>query len=208
MVRVSSSATVTTERLLLSPMAAGDLAELFPIFHDPQGWVHDPAGRHLTVATTAAFIERAAARWPTDGQSYWTVRLRSTGEVIGMGGVQRHSNGGWNLAYRIAHQHWGHGYATEVSLLPSRRPTWRTTPSRSSPGSSNQRCITPRRRKTRTGQLRRTGRHQRRTAQTGLRRPPARPGQPSRVGMSSEYEHPFTGLTASGAIGPSSSSIS
>src|SRR5207248_7679018 len=101
--------------LLLSPMAPGDRGELYPIFHDPQGWTYDPTGRHLSVSTTAAFIDRAAARWQTDGQSYWTVRLRSTGEVIGMGGIQRHSSGGWNLAYRIAFEHWGQGYATEVS---------------------------------------------------------------------------------------------
>jgi RimJ/RimL family protein N-acetyltransferase len=117
MVTVNGSENVTTERLLLSPMAPGDLAELFPIFHNPQGWTHDPAGRHLTVGTSRAFIERAAAKWQRDGQSYWTVRLRSSGEVIGMGGVQRHSSGGWNLAYRIAWQHWGHGYATEIGAV-------------------------------------------------------------------------------------------
>ena len=106
--------TVTTQRLLLAPMAPGDLDELVPIFHDPQGWSHDPAGRHLDVTTTADFIKRAAARWPTHGLSYWTVRLGSTGAVIGMGGAQRHATGAWNLAYRIDHGHWGHGYATEV----------------------------------------------------------------------------------------------
>src|SRR3954447_6801327 len=114
MTSMTHSDIVTTDRLLLSPMAAGDLGDLFPIFHDPQGWAHDPAGRHLTVGTSAAFIERAAARWQRDRQSYWTVRLRSTGEVIGMGGVQRHSSGGWNLAYRVAGEHWGQGFATEV----------------------------------------------------------------------------------------------
>jgi RimJ/RimL family protein N-acetyltransferase len=111
---VTTDDATTTERLLLQPMAPADLDALYPIFHDPLGWVHDPDGRHLTVETTASFIDRAAARWPNEGLSYWTVRLRNTGEVIGMGGVQRHKTGSWNLAYRFDAGHWGHGYATEV----------------------------------------------------------------------------------------------
>ncbi|BEP15700.1 GNAT family protein [Acidothermaceae bacterium B102] len=105
---------VTTQRLRLSPMAPGDLDELWPIFNEPRGWVHDPGSRHLTIETTASFISRAEARWPNDGLSYWTVRLRETGEVLGMGGAQRHKTGSWNLAYRFDVAHWGHGYATEV----------------------------------------------------------------------------------------------
>ncbi len=114
MADVTSLTDTFTLRLRLSPMAAGDLDELFPMFNDPQGWTHDPAGRHLTRETTAAFLGRAAARWPKDGLSYWTVRLRGTDEALGMGGVQRHASGCWNLAYRFAVAHWGHGYATEV----------------------------------------------------------------------------------------------
>ena len=114
MMPVSNSEDVTTQRLLLSPMSQSDLGELFPIFHDPAGWVHDPAGRHLSIVASAAFMDRAAARWPKDGLSYWTVRLRDTGEVAGMGGVQRHKTGSWNLAYRLRADHWGRGYATEV----------------------------------------------------------------------------------------------
>jgi RimJ/RimL family protein N-acetyltransferase len=97
-------------------MAPADLGDLFRIFHDPIGWAHEPEGRHLTIETTAAFIDRATARWTNDGLSYWTVRLRETGEVIGMGGVQRHKTGSWNLAYRFDAGHWGHGYATEVGV--------------------------------------------------------------------------------------------
>jgi RimJ/RimL family protein N-acetyltransferase len=61
------------------------------------------------------WIERAAARWRTDGLSYWSVRLRDDGSTIGVGGVQRHPDGSWNLYYRFAPAHWGKGFATELS---------------------------------------------------------------------------------------------
>jgi RimJ/RimL family protein N-acetyltransferase len=111
---VSYPRIVVTERLDLRPMTSDDLALLFPIFSDPAGWWFDPDSRHWDIDTTRGFIERAAARWDRDGLSYWTVRCRDGGDVIGLGGAQRHSSGSWNLNYRLATSAWGHGYATEL----------------------------------------------------------------------------------------------
>lgn len=104
-----------TERLDLRPVSVDDLDVLFAINSDPRTWAHDPGGRHPSPERTAAWIERAAARWTTDGLSYWTARLRSDGTTVGVGGVQRHAGGGWNLYYRLAPSAWGQGYATELS---------------------------------------------------------------------------------------------
>jgi RimJ/RimL family protein N-acetyltransferase len=104
-----------TERLDLCAVSMADLAALFAINSDPETWRHDPDGRHITADQTRVWIDRAAARWRTDGLSYWSVRLRSDGSTIGVGGVQRHASGGWNLYYRFAPSSWGHGYATEMS---------------------------------------------------------------------------------------------
>ncbi|MFE0461948.1 GNAT family N-acetyltransferase [Kitasatospora sp. NPDC058965] len=106
---------VLTERLDLTAVHQGDLDPLYRINADPGGWGHDPAGRHLEPATTREWIARAAARWADDGLSYWTVRLRGTPEVIGIGGVQLTGRGNWNLFYRLDTAHWGHGYATEIA---------------------------------------------------------------------------------------------
>lgn len=97
-------------------MAVADAAELFPILSDPEGWWYEPERRHVDLATTTAYAERAAARWPTDGLSYWTARKLSDGTVIGLGGAQRHRSGSWNLSYRIASAEQGNGFGTELAL--------------------------------------------------------------------------------------------
>ena len=105
---------MTTPRLQLDLISVSDLGALVPIFHDAAGWWYDPAGRHVDVARTKTWIHKAAGRWSVDGLSYWTVRLTDTSEVIGVGGVQRHATGSWNLYYRLSTASWGCGYATEV----------------------------------------------------------------------------------------------
>ncbi|MEP9384451.1 GNAT family N-acetyltransferase [Nocardioides sp. KR10-350] len=110
-----STRHVLTERLDLRPMAPEDAEVLFPILSDPRIWWYDPELRHTDLEQTRAYAVRAADRW-TPGPSYWTVRLRASGEVIGSGGVQRHEPTSWNLNYRIAPAAQGHGYATELAL--------------------------------------------------------------------------------------------
>ena len=94
---------------------AGDLEELFPIFSDPDGWWYDPGSRHTGPAVTRAWLERAAARFASDGLSYWTARRRDTGAVIGVGGAQRQRTGAWNLNYRLTSTEQGRGFATELA---------------------------------------------------------------------------------------------
>ncbi|MEV7776707.1 GNAT family N-acetyltransferase [Kitasatospora sp. NPDC088351] len=107
---------VGTDRLELRAVCADDLAALFEINTDPRTWSHLPEGRHREEGTTLAWIERAARRWESDGLSYWTARLRTDGTVVGVGGAQlQTATGYWNLYYRLAPAHWGHGYATEIS---------------------------------------------------------------------------------------------
>jgi ribosomal-protein-alanine N-acetyltransferase len=78
---------VLTDRLeLRSPDPHGDLADLFPIFSDPGGWWYDPVSRHLSPERTTEWLTRAAARFETDGLSYWTVRRRDHGTISGVGG--------------------------------------------------------------------------------------------------------------------------
>jgi len=105
---------VLTERLDLRPTAEADAAALYPIMSDERGWWFDPVNRHDEPERTRAFAARAEERW-AEGLSYWTVRERERGAVIGIGGAQRHASGAWNLSYRIATEAWGRGYATELA---------------------------------------------------------------------------------------------
>ena len=106
---------VLTDRLeLRCPDPRGDLDDLFPIFSDPDGWWYDPGSRHIDPEQTRDWLTRAAARFETDGLSYWTVRRRDNGVIIGVGGAQRQRTRAWNLNYRVATAHQGLGFATEI----------------------------------------------------------------------------------------------
>lgn len=106
---------VLTERLdLRRPDPEDDLEDLFAIFSDPGGWWYDPASRHTERDRTRKWLSRAASRFDSDGLSYWTVRLRNDGSIIGVGGAQRQRTRAWNLNYRIATSHQGEGFATEL----------------------------------------------------------------------------------------------
>lgn len=106
---------VLTERLALRRTdPATDLDDLFPIFSDPDGWWYDPDSRHTTRGRTEMWLTRAAERFGQDGLSYWTVRRRDTGAIIGVGGAQRQSTRAWNLNYRLGSAHQGQGFATEL----------------------------------------------------------------------------------------------
>ena len=106
---------VLTQRLNLRETdPVDDVDELFAIFSDPTGWWYDPAGRHSDREQTRAWLTRAAARFASDGLSYWTVRRRDTAAVIGVGGAQRQRTRAWNLNYRLADIQQGYGFATEL----------------------------------------------------------------------------------------------
>ncbi len=106
---------VSTERLELRAVGPEDLDDLYTLNSDPDVWGHEPEGRHTDPGVTRDWIGRCTPRWESDGLSYWTARHRDTGELIGVGGVQRQNPGFWNVYYRLVRVHWGEGYATELS---------------------------------------------------------------------------------------------
>ena len=78
-----------------------------------------PRDRRKTPEDSRAWIERFSARWAVSGLGYWTVRLRATSEVIGVGGADRRPRF-WNLCYLLDQSCWGRGYATELALAAQR----------------------------------------------------------------------------------------
>jgi RimJ/RimL family protein N-acetyltransferase len=108
-----------TDRLDLRAISVADADALYRITGDPRNRVYIPGGAHDSVATTRAWIERFSARWDTNAIGYWTVRLRTTDEAIGIGGVDRRQDF-WNLYYLLDSAHWGRGYATELAQAAQR----------------------------------------------------------------------------------------
>jgi RimJ/RimL family protein N-acetyltransferase len=105
---------VLTDRLDLRAVHETDVGAVHRLTSDPVHSDHVPGGLHETPESTRAWIERFRGRWDITGLSYWTVRLRATGEVIGIGGAERRP-GFWNLFYLLDSSFWGNGYATELA---------------------------------------------------------------------------------------------
>ncbi|HET9074691.1 MAG TPA: GNAT family protein [Solirubrobacteraceae bacterium] len=104
-----------TERLeLWRPDPERDLADAFVLMSDPRSWEHAPALRHAAPEVKRGWLQRAAGRWQEDSLSYWIARSRADGAFVGMGGVQRHVTGSWNLLYRVSVPWRRRGLAVEI----------------------------------------------------------------------------------------------
>ena len=106
---------ILTERLRLSRPLASDLDAVFAIQSDPRVWTHYPSLRHTDSAQSLAMIDRWRRSWAEAGLGSWVARLRDTGEIVGNGGCTLLGGEVWNLGYRIAADHHGHGLATELA---------------------------------------------------------------------------------------------
>jgi RimJ/RimL family protein N-acetyltransferase len=112
-------AETTTERLLLRAWREGDVDAVFALHQDEEMSRFIPTG---PLRTREAARERLALwleDWSKRGVGYWAMERREApGVVVGVGGVRHKELEGrtvLNLAYRLAPQLWGAGYATEVS---------------------------------------------------------------------------------------------
>lgn len=103
-----------TDRLDLRAMTQDDSELLHPIISADHNRRYIPAEPEQSPADTRAWVERFSGRWAGHGLGYWTVRLRATGAVIGVGGAGRRP-AFWNLYYLIDQNHRGHRYATELA---------------------------------------------------------------------------------------------
>lgn len=108
-------ARVTTERLVLTAAGEADLAEVHAVNSNPRLWNHWPGGVATAESQTVAQLAEYDADWQRDGLGYWTARRRGDGAFVGVGGVRLRAGGLWNLYYRIAAEHHGAGYATEIA---------------------------------------------------------------------------------------------
>nr|WP_201468644.1 GNAT family N-acetyltransferase [Microbacterium hydrocarbonoxydans] len=105
-----------TDRLRLSRAVPADLDAVFAIQSDPRVWAHYPTLRHTDAEMTIRMMQRWERSWQTAGLGSWVARLRDTDGVIGNGGCTLLDGGVWNVGYRIAADHHGHGYATELAI--------------------------------------------------------------------------------------------
>jgi RimJ/RimL family protein N-acetyltransferase len=103
-----------TDRLDLRPVDLADADALYRILGDPRNSMYLPGGHLESCDDTRTWVERYRAHWDSCGLGYWTARLRTTGDVIAVGGAERRP-GFWNLLYFVDRDHQGNGYGTELA---------------------------------------------------------------------------------------------
>ena len=108
---------IETERLVLRSWRAEDRAPFAAICADPQ--VMATLGPVLDRTGSDALLDRVEAQEAADGHTFWALERRSDGALIGWCGVIRGDAGPVagkaEIGWRLAHDAWGHGYASEAA---------------------------------------------------------------------------------------------
>ena len=107
-----------TERLVLRGWRDDDLEPFATLNADPVVMEHFPST--LTRDESAAFVEVVRTRWSEGGPSWWAVEVIDGAPFIGFVGLAAvRFDAGFTPAvevgWRLAREHWGHGYAPEAA---------------------------------------------------------------------------------------------
>lgn len=106
-----------TKRLLLRPMKASDVEEVF------RNWTSDPEvakfmrwSTHENVEVTREWLQSEEDELESDELFDWGFVLKETGELIGSGGLSYvESRGVYELGYNIMRKYWNQGLTTEAA---------------------------------------------------------------------------------------------
>jgi len=119
-----------TERLVLRPLAPGDLDALAEFYADPETMRFMASGKTLDPEQSRASLERMIARFEADGFGQLGVERKEDGAFIGRCGLLVWDVESWTptqaaaakgpieieVGYLLGRDYWGHGYATEAAL--------------------------------------------------------------------------------------------
>lgn len=114
-----SLTNLETPRLLLQRPALSDLDELAPIYADPDVMLYIGTGTPRTRQQVEESLRWMIQQWDEHGYGLYIIRQKSDNRIIGRGGLIRQTVDGQpevELAYLLAKQSWGHGFATEAIL--------------------------------------------------------------------------------------------
>ena len=105
-----------TERLLLRPMAPGDLDALVRIWNDPDVGRYLWDGRPVSREQAEAVLSTSLASFQQSGYGLWTLIQRDRAEVISVCGLGFFATmADVELIYSLARECWGRGLATEAA---------------------------------------------------------------------------------------------
>ena len=110
--------TIATPRLLLRPWRDEDLVPFAALNADPRVMEHYLSA--LTQSESDALAARIRARLDQSGQGLWAVEVPGSTGFIGYVGLAQPSYQArftpcTEIGWRLAHEFWGHGYASEAA---------------------------------------------------------------------------------------------
>lgn len=111
--------TLETERLILRSFRADDIdayAEM--VYHPDISPFISTSGQTMDRLAAWRHMAAGAGQWFLRGYGFWAAEEKSTGKFVGRIGLNYPETWpGHEVAYAIAREHWGKGYASEGALL-------------------------------------------------------------------------------------------
>lgn len=107
---------LTTERLVLRPLAVSDAPALYTVFSDPTVVRYWSAEPWTDISFAEAAIARALEAYRDEAELRFAIELAASGELIGTVALHHffNQNKRCELGYALASAHWGRGYACEA----------------------------------------------------------------------------------------------
>lgn len=110
--------SLETDRLLLRPLALGDLEDVHRMQSDPES-LRYVSGRVKSPEESLEWLEWAIGSYERNGHGFWALEERRSGEYVGHAGLLAQVVEGvpeTEIAYWIVRKHWGRGLATEAAI--------------------------------------------------------------------------------------------
>jgi RimJ/RimL family protein N-acetyltransferase len=106
--------TITTDRLTLRPLRAGDLDAYAEMMADPEVTRFLADGKPLNRCDAWRHLALVIGHWELLGFGLWAVEENTTGAFLGrIGCFQPEGWPGFEIGYSLARHAWGKGYASE-----------------------------------------------------------------------------------------------
>lgn len=114
----TSNLILQTPRLILQLLESTDCNDLMSVFGDPLVMKFSVSGIK-TLEQIKSFIALSQKNYKHIGMGQWAVILKETNQCIGVCGINPQLIDGvkeFEISYRLAHQYWGKGLATEAAV--------------------------------------------------------------------------------------------